>query len=167
MDSNASRKQAMRALIIVVAAVFGGELAIMFGLEQLGLKAGAWTNFADSLALALIVFPIVCLAVFRPILEKNRSLEIAEKALLSGQAELEQRIVERTAEVNHKQAQLRETIELLPAARPRRRFILWNKQYAETFPRSRHCWFRISFEQTLRASIAGGNYPRSAGWYRG
>ena len=165
MDKNASRKQAMRALIIVVAAVFGGELAIMFGLQQLGLKAGAWTNFADSLSLALIVFPIVCLAVFRPMLQKNRSLEIAEKALLSGQAELEKRIAERTAEVNRKQAQLREMIELLPAAIALMdkddRFILWNQQYAETFPEVAPLLVPgISFEQALRASIAGGNYPK-------
>ena len=138
----------------------------MFGLEQFNLKDGAWVNFADSRSLSLIVFPVVYFAVFRPIMEKNRNLEAAEQALLSGQAELEKRIVERTAEVNHKQAQLRETIELLPEAIVLMdrddRLILWNKKYVEAFPEAAPLLVPgISFEHVLRAGIKSGNHPKN------
>lgn len=110
MIKNASQNQAIRVLIIVVAAIFFGELAIMFGLQYLNPQEGAWVNVADSLSLSLIVFPIVYFAVFRPILEKNRNLEAAEQALLSGQLDLEKRIVDRTAEISLTNEKLSESL---------------------------------------------------------
>ena len=110
MIKSASRNQAIRALIVVTAAIFGGELAIMFGLEYLDLKDGLVVNFADSLSLSLIVFPIVYYAVFRPIMEKNRNLKAAEQALLSDQSELEKRIVDRTAEISLTNKKLGESL---------------------------------------------------------
>ena len=110
MIRNASRNQAIRALVVVVGAIFGGELAIMFGLEYLDSKDGAWVNLVDPLSLSLIVFPIVYFAVFRPLLEKNRSLETAEQALLSDQAELEKRVADRMAEVSLTNEKLSESL---------------------------------------------------------
>ena len=110
MTRNASRSQAFRMLVIVVAAIFGGELAMMFGLEYLDLEEGAWVNLADSFSLSLIVFPIVYFAVFRPIFEKNRKLEAAEQALLSAQSDLEKRIVDRTAEISLTNDKLSESL---------------------------------------------------------
>ncbi len=165
MNRNKPRNEAIRTLLIVVVAVFGGELAIMFGLEQLNLKAGVWGNFADSLALSLILFPVIYLAVFRPMLQKNRNLAAAEQALLAGQAVLEERITERAAEVNKSQVQLRETIELLPEAivltDQDDRLILWNKKYAEIFPEAAPLLAPgIPFGQVLRTGLASGNHPK-------
>ena len=110
MIRNASWNQAICALLVVVAVIFGAELAIMVGFEYLNLKVGAWVNLVDSLSLSLIVYPIVYFAVFLPLMEKNRSLEAAEQALLSDQSKLEKRIVDRTAEISLTNEKLSESL---------------------------------------------------------
>ncbi|MBI2717780.1 MAG: diguanylate cyclase [Rhizobiales bacterium] len=96
--------------MIVVAAIFFGELAIMIVLQNLALRGSMWVNIADPLSLSIIVFPMVYFGVFRPVLEKNRRLKEVERILLAERADLERRVEDRTAEIAQANVRLAESL---------------------------------------------------------
>jgi diguanylate cyclase (GGDEF)-like protein len=94
-----SEMRITRLFAMLAASIFGGELLIMFVLDAVGINNKTLENFIDSTALVIIVFPIIYLFTF--------------KTLLSSQERLEERIMERTREIQEANHALEQSVQRL------------------------------------------------------
>jgi hypothetical protein len=73
---------ALRLLILLIASIFCGEVAIMFALEYVAFDNNLARNALDATALVTIIFPFLYFFVFRAIVQKNKDLAAAQRQLL-------------------------------------------------------------------------------------
>lgn len=109
----------LRLLVSVVLAIFTSELVIMLGFAMLAPALPPWEEaFIDAAILSAVLFPVLSLAIFRPLAESVRLHEQAEAELRTMRDHLEQRVVERTVALeryNREVGLLAETSHLLQA----------------------------------------------------
>jgi diguanylate cyclase (GGDEF)-like protein len=99
MRQEASAMRIARLLGLLSVTIFGGELAIMFALNYLHIGNKIVENFIDATALVVIVFPVLHFFVF--------------KTILSAKERLEERIVERTRDIEAVNRALEQSVRKL------------------------------------------------------
>lgn len=92
--------QPARLLIITVVAAFLAEVIAMVIIAFLGNWDYVWLVLVDALILVIIIFPVLYFFSFRPLLELLNQRQQALVALRRLQLELEQRVQQRTADLN-------------------------------------------------------------------
>jgi PAS domain S-box-containing protein len=91
----------VQMLAITIAGIFLAEVVAMIVISFLGAMDYVWLVLVDALIMTTIVFPVLYILSFKPLLAylQQRELALAELRVL--QLELEQRVVQRTADLNH------------------------------------------------------------------
>ncbi len=89
----------LRLMIITAVSIFVAETLIMFILHTLPSLSKLMEGLLDALALTVIVFPVLYLFLFRPLILHINRRRRAEEALRKAHDELEVRVVQRTAVV--------------------------------------------------------------------
>jgi len=90
----------MRLLLVLSAAIFGTELAIMYGvLRFASIENAVIESLVDASALTAVLFPVLYFFVFRRLMAANSALDGSQQALRNAHGELERRIEERTREL--------------------------------------------------------------------
>jgi len=108
--NNRSRFGAFRLLLLIMAAIFGAELTVMFVLDRLSGFPYSFQAFLDASLLIIFIFPIIYYCSFRPIV-RNISLRLqAEEELQDLCYHLEKQVERRTAELSQKNFELKEKI---------------------------------------------------------
>lgn len=87
-------------LIIIILAAFLAEVIAMIIITFLGTMDYVWLVLVDALILVTILFPVLYYLSFRPLLMYLKQREQALAALVQLQLELEQRVEQRTADLN-------------------------------------------------------------------
>ncbi|RMF10352.1 MAG: PAS domain S-box protein [Candidatus Neomarinimicrobiota bacterium] len=99
-------------LLVMLLAVFSIEGIIMILLPQLGVHS-LWTEaLIDGGLLSAVLFPVIYLVFFRPLVNHIRERERAEEALKTLHGELEERVRQRTQELHQLNKSLTEEIEV-------------------------------------------------------
>ena len=104
---------AVGILAMMSAALFATELSIMFALHQVTIEHPLAEALLDSFVLTLVLFPVLYFLVFRTVVNRNEALTVAEQGLRVAQGELENRVEERTRDLQESNDRLAGTLELL------------------------------------------------------
>jgi diguanylate cyclase (GGDEF)-like protein/PAS domain S-box-containing protein len=107
---------ALRLLILLIASIFCGEMAIMFALEYVAIDNNLARNTLDATALVTIISPFLYFFMFRAIVQKNKDLTAAQRQLLVQQKTLERTVKSRTNEITIANENLKHSIEQLDTA---------------------------------------------------
>jgi len=103
-------KSPWRLLLILVATIFSVELLVMSALHFLKIPA-IIEIIIDSMALVLLLMPVLLRTVVYPMRSKIEALAEAEQSLRKAQNELERRVHERTAALTLANETLQHEIE--------------------------------------------------------
>lgn len=104
---------AARLLAMVSLAIFVGEAAIMVASGYAPIESEFLKNAIDATALVVIVFPFLYYLVFKPVFKKNHELYVLKEQLLDARERLEERVDERTKDVEEANCALGESIRKL------------------------------------------------------
>lgn len=93
------RSGVWRLLTALVGAIFFAELSVMLVLDRLAIDDMVLEGVIDSTFLVVALFPVLYFLVFRNILDKNAALLATQRELRASNDQLEQRVKERTSEL--------------------------------------------------------------------
>lgn len=99
-----------RLLLVLVGAIFSIELLLMSVLHLLEIPS-LIEIVIDSLALVLLLMPLLLKTVVYPMQSKIEALDQAQRSLRTATTELEQRVQERTLALSAANASLKQEIE--------------------------------------------------------
>ena len=101
----------LHLFLFTAFAIFAGEVVIMLILAMIQPLEIASEALADGIMLTVLVTPFLYLFLFRPMVLHDAERKAAEEALRRLNAELEQRVEKRTADLGQANHQLREEVE--------------------------------------------------------
>lgn len=104
---------AVGILVTMSVALFAAELFIMFGLQKVTIEHPLTEAFTDAFVLILVLFPVLYFLVFRSLVNKNQSLTVVEQELRVAQRQLEDRVDQRTLELQESNDNLSATLRQL------------------------------------------------------
>ncbi len=103
-------------LALLSVSIFAAELIIMFVLQHSELHSPIVVSVIDASLLTLILFPVLFFFVFRNLIKQNKILNAAQSALHASHVNLEERVEERTSEIQLLNERLKEKNECFDAA---------------------------------------------------
>ena len=139
--------------IITVGSIFVAEFAVMLLLSILPSTPPFYEAIIDSLLLTTIVLPLLYLLFLRPTDSYFKERESAEEALQESYGELENRVAERTNELN-------KTVQVLRAE------IAVRKLTEESLKESRKL-YRAVLQTSTDAIISADSSGKILAWNRG
>ena len=90
----------IQLLAITIVGIFLAEVIAMIIISFLGTMEYTWQTLVDALIMVAIVFPVLYFLSFRPLLTNLNQRDLALAELRELQLDLEQRVEQRTTDLN-------------------------------------------------------------------
>ncbi len=126
------RLKPLRFLWIIIGGIVIAETISMIIITNIERLTPVQEIILDTIVLVILAFPVVYIFSYHPLLAQYRRSQLAEQALAKSHADLENRIEERTKELNIALQSSRQRQAEVEALLKSARAVLENKEFSQT-----------------------------------